>query len=76
VDAVFNNVLVLRGTGAPGSEMLYHELILIEGTPGNGAFAALFAGATDTDSSGGVDDTEAAATRVYEAVEELTSGAG
>lgn len=76
VDAVFPDVLVLRGTGAPGSQMLYHELILLEGTPANGSFAALLAEATDMDSSGDVDDTEAANTRLYEAVEELTSTGG
>lgn len=73
VGSTFNNVLVLQGTGTPGDVMLYHELILIEGTASGGTFAALFGEVTDTNSDGVVDESEMTNTGEYEAVELLAS---
>jgi len=70
VDSDFE-LLVLRGSGTPGADLLYHRLILTEGTVGIGTYAAILARATDTDNSGVIDGTEFDDSGVFEAVDLL-----
>ena len=51
------DMLVLRGTGA-GSTLLYHRLILIDGTINNGRLAALLARVEDTNDNDVADAAE------------------
>ena len=67
-----NKVLELRGTGNPGDILLYHRLVLIEGSVNNGRMMAILATARDTDNSGDLNDAEISAP-TYEAIEEFTS---
>ena len=67
-----NKVLELRGTGIPGDILLYHRLVLIEGSVNNGRMMAILATARDTDNSGDLNDAEISAP-TYEAIEEFTS---
>ncbi|MDH3449543.1 MAG: hypothetical protein OEO18_15470 [Gammaproteobacteria bacterium] len=67
-----NKVLELRGTGNQGDILLYHRLVLIEGSVNNGRMMAILATARDTDNSGDLNDAEISAP-TYEAIEEFTS---
>jgi len=75
VDDVFDNVLLLSGLGPAGEDLIYHELILIDGTVNSGSFAGLFARVTDADNDGAISGAEAATGREFESVEALASTA-
>jgi hypothetical protein len=75
VDDGFENVLLLSGTGAAGEDLVYHELLLIDGIVTDGTFVALFARVTDTDNDGAISPAEAASGRRFESVEVLASTA-
>lgn len=71
---VLTDVLTVRGTGSPGTELLYIELFLIDGTVLDGTFAALSGVATDSNANGVIDDAEVDASIVYDAVELVATG--
>lgn len=65
-----NNVLLLEGTGTPGSSNLnFAKAILIDGSVGNGRFVVLNALVDDMNSNGIADQAEFDINGVYDGIE-------
>ena len=73
VGAPLRNVLRIRGTGEPGTVLLYHELFLTRGTPFEGEFVALLGATTDVDGDGEADTSDFEAAGRFEGIGEVSS---